>query len=71
MMPIDTKLYVNLDVYVDADVVWMVKTDYIDKQFKLVRFNIKSGTLLDPVLVPNNGIFWIIRDAVKGVVTAG
>lgn len=71
LMPIDTKLYVNLDVYVDADVVWMLKTDYVDKQFKLVRFNIKSGTLLDPVLVPNNGVFWIIRDAVKGVVTAG
>ena len=71
LLPIDTKLFTNLDVYFDSDVVWMLKTDYVDTQFKLVRFNIKSGTLLEPVLVPNNGIFWIIRDAVKGVVTAG
>ncbi len=71
LMPVDTKLYVHLDVYVDGDIVWMLKTDYVDKQFKLVRFNVKSRTLLDPLFVPNNGIFWIIRDPTKGIGTAG
>jgi hypothetical protein len=68
---VDTKFFVNLDVLVEGDIVWMLKTDYADKQFKLQRFNFKTGSELEPLYTPNNGIFWIIRDPVKGVVTAG
>lgn len=70
LLPIDKSLFANLDVYLDGDIVWMLKTDYTGNSFKLAKFDLKTNTELPPVYIPLSGTFLLIKDPVKGMVPA-
>lgn len=69
-LPIDRTRYVSLDILIDGNVVSTLKADYNDAQFKVQRFDIKNNVELPALYIPNNGIFWIMKDPIKGIVTA-
>jgi hypothetical protein len=60
-----------LDVLIEGDILWTLKSDYKNPQFLIQQFDLRKLTEGTPIYVPNNGILWIIRDPVKGIVTAG
>jgi hypothetical protein len=68
-LPIDKTYSVTLDILVDNSNMFVMKTNYTNTQFKVIQANTSGATITESFLT-NNGIFWIIKDTLLGIVTA-